>query len=171
LRQSRYAGLLLFLLLTEDPYYKDRVSIQRIQWMQEFLTKLSIESLQQSYSFALRILHNPRIRNSLKKEIERELHSYRVRSRSESPEPRRIGVGYRDKGTLRPLHHKREIGKDSFWQEDLILWNYLPPNDREFVTTEEVLSPGINPDTILMISHQVRLMASFETLTEIPLRY
>ena len=167
LRKSRYAALLLYLLSTEESWIRESVSFQRKEWMLNLLANMSEDILLKAHTFYLRIETDPRIRNSLRREIRRELHSYRSPPRASKPEIRRIGVGYRDKGALRPLHLKREVGEESFWYEDVALWTFSQPNGREFLTAEEVLSSGISPDSIMLINQQVRLMASLATLAPV----
>lgn len=164
LRKSRYAALLLYLLSSEKIEIRELVSDSKKEWILNFLGSLSEDILLRAHSFYLRIETDPRVRNSLRKEIRRELASYRSPPKASKPEVRRIGVGYRDKGALRPLHLKRNIGEESFWYEDVSLWTFSNPNGREFLTAEEVLSSGISPDTIMLVNQQVRLMASLATL-------
>lgn len=164
LKISRYAGLLLYLLSTEDPRIRESVSDLRKEWILNLLGRLSEDILLKAHSFYLKIETDPRVRNSLKKEIRRELHSFRAPPEVSRPEVRRIGVGYRDKGALRPLHLKREVGEESFWFEDVSLWTFSLPNGQEFITAEEVLSSGTSPDTFELVNQQVRLMASLATL-------
>jgi hypothetical protein len=168
LRKSRYVGLLFFLLLYEDPEIRLQISKDHKLWMMDFIGSTSEEIVLQSFSFAKVIRDSKRVRNSLQKEINRELRAHRSPKVTRQTPPRRIGVGYRDKGALRPLHQKRNIGADALWWDDVkhLLPNSMSPPENGWITTEEVLSSGINPDSYLMYFNQVGLMASFETLSD-----
>jgi hypothetical protein len=63
------------------------------------------------------------------------------------PEQRRIGVGYRDKGSLRPKHKPRPEAGVAFWSEDLPLLEKNKPEEPRWITAEELYSPEMY-DTI-----------------------
>lgn len=167
LRKSKYAGLLFYLLLSNEIWIQESLSNDHRLWIKDFLGNIPEDIILKSYSFALKIYRNKRIRNSLTEEIVKELRSYRSPKVNRSPEPRRIGVGYRDKGALRPLHLRRNVGEDCFWWDDIrhLLPGSSNPTGKDFITTEEVLSQGINPDHLLLVLQQLSVMASFETLS------
>jgi len=167
LRKSRYGGLLIYLLTSADPDIREQMTKDRKQWMLDFVGRLSIENLLKAYSFASEIRHSTRVRNSLKKEIIRELQSHRSPGIVRVPDPRRIGVGYRDKGALRPLHQKRNVGADALWWDDVkhLLPSMSPP-ENGWITAEEVQSFGINSETVLNVLLQISVMKSFETLSD-----
>jgi hypothetical protein len=168
LRKSRYVGLLLYLMIFADSDTRLAVSKDHKLWMLEFIGRSSEEDLLKSFTFAVRIRDSKRVRNSLRSEISRELHTHRSPKVVRTSTPRRIGVGYRDKGALRPLHQKRNVGADAFWWDDVkhLLPSSMSPPENGWITAEEVLSQGINSDTYLNVILQVSVMKSFETLSD-----
>jgi hypothetical protein len=56
------------------------------------------------------------------------------------PEGRRIGVGYRDKGALRPSHRPRAVAPRMWWSEDIRILHqyYCPGEDPRWITSEEL---------------------------------
>jgi len=68
-------------------------------------------------------------------------------AKSTLPEQRRIGVGYRDKGSLRPKHKPRPEAGLSFWSEDLPLLEKNTPEEPRWITAEELYGPEMY-DTI-----------------------
>lgn len=64
----------------------------------------------------------------------------RIQAKSVLPERRRIGVGYRDKGSLRPTHRPSETPGRMWWSEDLrpaLLEKFIPEEPR-WLTAEEL---------------------------------
>lgn len=167
LKKERFAGLLIYIMSSRELWILELLSSDHRLWIKDFLGKVPEDLLLKSYSFAVKIHSNKRVRNSLRNEIVKELQTFRPRITPSIPTPRRIGVGYRDKGALRPLHQKRNVGAESFWWDDVkhLLPADVPPPENGFITAEEVLSLGINPDHYLLVLQQVSVMASFETLS------
>jgi hypothetical protein len=56
-------------------------------------------------------------------------------------EKRRIGTGYHDKGSLRPLHQRRDFGEDSLYLEDVLPFIPFDQIEEEgrWITAEEVV--------------------------------
>jgi len=144
LRKSRWLGVLYFLVSSQDPEIREQISEDHRRWILDELAKVNIDTFATVFSIAESIEKNPRVRGSLEYYLERELRTYRTPKTVNVPEPRRIGVGYRDKGSLRPSHKRgRDHGVEVFWSEDVpILFpeNFQP----RFITAEEVSSLGTN---------------------------
>lgn len=144
LRQSRWYSVLYWMLTTEEPEIREKLSDDHKLWIKDLLSSIAIATLTTILNHAQEIENNPRIRGSYKSHIQKELKTFRTPKTVQVPEPRRIGVGYRDKGSLRPSHKSgRDHGERVFWSEDLPL---LFPEDFEprYITAEEICSLGTN---------------------------
>jgi hypothetical protein len=141
LRKSRFIGVLIYILQKRKTEFKGRVSINQALWIQDLVARQSLTVLEQASSYARIINTSPRVRSSLNGEINRILRVDRTPSPITLAEKRRIGVGYKDKGTLRPPHIYREEVSEVFHREDV---EFLLPLDHdpleEWITAEEVLS-------------------------------
>jgi len=152
LKKSTYYGILLYIM---SEFSKDLSSEQRA-WIVYYSRKLSIAELLKATNFQAKL-------SSEEKTLERTMHEIkRIRSRIPRlenlslPEPNRIGIGYRDKGALRPLTKKREIGEDSFWSDDVkSVFPSLQESEGKWITANEVNS--LAGDTIfelLKLAHR-----------------
>jgi len=135
LSQAKYYGVLLsFLGQKEFP-----LSEEQVLWIIYYSRKLDESQLLKASRFREQILTDEVFSQRLKWEISKIYHNVPRLSEKRIPEARRIGIGYRDKGALRPLHLKRTIGEESFWGEDLMF--LIPQLDLEvdrIFTADEV---------------------------------
>jgi len=144
------------MLTTEDPEIREKLSDDHRLWIKDLLASIAIATFPNILHHAEEINSNPRIRGSYWNHIQKELRTYRTPKTVHIPEPRRIGVGYRDKGSLRPSHKRgRDHGEIVFWSEDLPL---LFPEDFEprFITAEEVCSLGTNLEHLRLFSSNLK---------------
>jgi len=143
LRKEKYLVLLMFLLCTDNPEYTRMISHVRRLWIQDLLAKQSVDSLLRILIQAHRMRDSSRIQGSLKQQIQKELRTPRFLAQKTQREIRRIGVGYRDKGALRPTHKPRDEG-DWFYRKDVevILGNtdHHPTTEGDWIAAEEVLN-------------------------------
>jgi hypothetical protein len=166
LRKMTFHTLLLWLTVTENPKYASRVYRNRCEWTTEFLSAYSFEYLTELLDRAQVLENNPRALGGLQLAIERELKIYRALPETILvAEPRRIGVGYRDKGSLRP-HHKVPMGGTERWiiymkDVEYLIFN-LPTTD--YLTAEEVQELDTNPDHVLLFRQQLAFMEEYEVL-------
>jgi len=138
LRESTKYGYLLYFLKEQGTW---PLSYGQILWIVYRSRRLDLSELLRAGTVAEELSKNEETRNRAHRKL-RELY-FCVPSLDPKniPEKRTIGIGYRDKGSLRPLHQQRTIGEEVFWDEDIA---YLLPLDHEIVgrwiTAEEVSS-------------------------------
>lgn len=134
LKKSTYFGILLYLLSE----YREDLGPEQVAWIVRFQSKLRDEELLRAAQFSSKLRTEPRTLQRTQSEIERVRRNVPRLELPRLRESRRIGIGYRDKGALRPLHLRRTEGETAFWLEDL-KW-FLPINEVEgkWVSAEEV---------------------------------
>lgn len=168
-RSTRY-GILLFLMQNSTAF---ALSEGQRLWIVYYARKLSEAELLKAGRFSESLSQDQVLRQRMKHQI-RETH-IRVPSLNpiQLPEKRRIGIGYRDKGALRPLHQRRRLGVRAIWDEELPI--YLQPLTYEatgrWLTADEVESL-VGVDLNLVLS-QIRIQSSvhwFETLSQLMTR-
>jgi hypothetical protein len=153
MKQSTRYGILLFLLQSSESY---ELSEGQRLWIIYRARKLSEAELLKAGEFSEKLISDEVLRQRTKHQIN-ETH-IRVPSLNpkQLPEKRRIGIGYRDKGALRPLHHQRRLGERTVWSEDI---QYLLPLDSDltgrWITADEVESL-IGVDRLLMSIAQIQ---------------
>lgn len=152
MRKSTVYGVLLFLLQHPDFELSEG---QRL-WIVYYARKLSEAELLKAGNTSLSLLSNELHRQRMKHEINRLHHSVPSLNPLNLPEKRRIGIGYRDKGALRPLHRPRPEGERTFWDEDIL---YLLPLSYEvtgkWLTADEV-SSLIGVDLLNLVLQQIQ---------------
>lgn len=138
MRESTRYGILLYFMRnsTEWP-----LSDGQILWIVYRARKLSLAELLRAGQFSGELNDNKETFRRTLKQIKETY--FRVPSLNPKliPEKRTIGIGYRDKGSLRPLHQQRRIGEEVFWDEDIAY--LLPLNHKiegRWITAEEVES-------------------------------
>lgn len=148
LRKSKWLAVLFYIVNSKDPEIRELISEEHRLWIFDELAKANIDTFATILSTADSMEKNPRIRGSYRVNIEQELRTYRTPKLVRVPELRRIGVGYRDKGSLRPSHKRgRDHGEIVFWSEDLPI--LYPENfEPRFITAEEVCNLGTNLEHI-----------------------
>lgn len=152
LKKSTYYGILLYIM---SEFSRD-ISPEQRAWIVYYSRKLSIAELLKASTFQSKLATE----ETTLKRTQHEINRIRTRiPRLENlslPEPNRIGIGYRDKGALRPLTKKREIGEDSFWSDDVrSVFPQLPESEGKWITANEVNS--LTGDTIfelLKLAHR-----------------
>lgn len=138
MRKSTRYGILLYFLnnSTEWP-----LSPGQVLWIVYRARKFQETELLRAGQFCEQLSEDEKVRTRMFEQIR---HTYfRVPSLGPKwiPEKRTIGIGYRDKGSLRPLHEQRNIGEEVFWDEDI---SYLLPLNQliegRWITAEEIKS-------------------------------
>lgn len=112
-RKSVQLGFLL--ILSEE----GELSEGQIRFVIKLQGKMKLEELLSAQELYLRLRRSPRSKARSRKEQEEILRrTPSLEAKSILREKRRIGVGYRDKGALRPPHRPRFEGR-IFWSEDI----------------------------------------------------
>jgi len=132
----RAIHLSYLLILVQDPHRE--LNEFQLRWIAYFSGKLSETQLFRAYAFYHRLNSDETLlRRNLP--MINEAHRRIPLDGPPLPERRRIGIGYRDKGALRPLHQKREMGEMAFWDQDII--SLLPLDykvEGKWITASEV---------------------------------
>lgn len=156
LRESTKYGVYLFFLNNSFDW---PLAQGQVLWIVHCARKLSDAELLRAAKFSLELTNSEQARRRLDSKI-RHLY-YRVRSLDPKtvPEKRTIGIGYRDKGSLRPLHEKgRSEGELSFWDEEI---KYILPLvhkiEGKWITADEVISlTGVEPLILALLQVQAQ---------------
>lgn len=139
--------------------------------MFERISTVKLEQLDTLLIQAHRMLESPRVQGSLRHQIEKELSADRSPTQQFLREIRRIGVGYRDKGALRPSHSPREdqMVTPDLWVEDVeYLLRLDHPPLEDWITAQEVLDPVLNQPHVVESLIQLQRMIGQETVTQLP---
>lgn len=143
LKKSTFLGYLLFL----------QKSSRLCEDQERYLLKLQSTVQEQELLSAIELLRalgaSPRSAARSEQDLKAVLQRCpRLQAKSVHPERRRIGVGYRDKGSLRPRHRPVQEPGLMWWSEDLrpaLLEENIPEEPR-WITAEELLGPkGYDP--------------------------
>jgi len=134
--KSIHLAYLLF--ITQDSTRE--LSQFQLSWISHFASKLDENQLYRAFNFFQELGKNEHLLQRTLPMIN-EAHRRVPRDGPPIREKRRIGIGYRDKGALRPLYQKREFGEESFWDGDIV--SFLPFSyevQGRWITTSEVKS-------------------------------
>jgi len=133
LKRSR--KLVLFWLRRE---FESNLGENYLAKVTEYQSRLKLEELESALELYSKLIVDPRGRSRFLAQY-REVRIPRLQE-TRKDEIRRIGVGYRDKGSLRPHHTKgRDLGEEVIWAEDI---KFLLPPDLDlarWITRKEVL--------------------------------
>jgi hypothetical protein len=152
LKKSTYYGILLF-ILDQD---RGRLSENQIVWIIYYSRKLDESQLSRAVEIYKQLKFKDSFLSRMKHDVERIRSNVPRLEPKILPEKRRIGTGYHDKGSLRPLHEKRTIGERAIWDEDIV---YLLPLDYQvrgtWLTAEEVCEL-VGVDHLQLVLHQLK---------------
>jgi hypothetical protein len=119
-----------------------RLSEDQERYLLELQRKVRMEELQRSIKLLEGLLSSPRSAARAEQDLRSvQLRCPRLQAKSVLPERRRIGVGYRDKGSLRAQHQPAPIAGRMWWSEDLPLLESNRPEEPRWITAEELYSP------------------------------
>lgn len=135
-RKSVQLGYLLILL--ED----GELSEGQIRFVVKLQGKMKLEELLSAQELYLKLRKSSRSNARSRKEREEvQRRTPSLDAKSTLAEKRRIGVGYRDKGALRPSHRPREVVR-VFWSEDIPGYSSLNKDgeqeDPRWISAEEL---------------------------------
>ena len=137
-RQARsvFLGYLLYL------QRQRRLSEDQERYLLELQRKVRMDELQRSIKLLEGLVLSPRSAARAEQDLKAvQSRCPRLPAKSTLPEQRRIGVGYRDKGSLRAQHHPVPIAGRMWWSEDLPLLDNFRPEEPRWITAEELFSP------------------------------
>lgn len=141
LRKSTKLGYLLFL------QSKGRLTPGQVAFLLEFQKRVKLEELERAAELLRRLLVSERSAGRAEKEL-REIQSWcpSLVPKSVHREQRRIGVGYRDKGSLRQPHEDHTAVPRSWWSEDIAPALLSPPEEPRWISADEVMGrSGYHP--------------------------
>jgi hypothetical protein len=103
--------------------------------------QVRLEELHSAILLFEKLVASQRATARAKKDIEYTLNrTPHLDSKSVQREQRRIGVGYRDKGSLRPKHEDRLVLPRMWWSEDIAPALWTIPETPRWLTTDEVFT-------------------------------
>jgi hypothetical protein len=160
MRESTKYGILLFFLTNQ---FQWPLSNGQVLWIVYRSRKLSEAELLRSGRLSLELTNSEQARKRLDNQIRRLYYTVPALNPKLLPEKRTIGIGYRDKGSLRPLHEQRGKEGVSFWDEDIV---YLLPLDYKiegkWISAEEVISlVGVEPLILATLQVQNQTLTDF----------
>lgn len=160
LKKSTYYGVLLFIL---DKHRKD-LGENQILWIIYFSRKLDESQLSRAIKIYRDLEQSESFFRRMSFDVERIRKNVPRLEPKKLPEARRIGTGYHDKGSLRPLHERRNLGEYVVWDEDI---SYLLPLNYQirgtWLTAEEVVElTGV--DRLHLALNQVKVVGLQEVL-------
>lgn len=133
LKTSTFLGMLLFL------QRNNRLSEDQERFVLKLQGKVKFEELQSAIELLRRLTESPRAAARASQDLEACLRKCgRLPAKSRPAENRRIGVGYRDKGSLRPKHKPHAEAGLQWWSEDLQPALLHPPEEPRWITAEEL---------------------------------
>lgn len=114
----------------------------QITTMMEFQSKLNLDEVLSAQELYISLMNSPRAFARARQDLKKVLVECRAApSKSNRPEIRRIGVGYRDKGALRPSHKPRPVTR-VIWDQDIPVGSHSPWADSEesprWISAEEL---------------------------------
>lgn len=134
LRTSTYLGMLL--LLTEQ----GKLSEDQRRYVRKLQASVKFSELEKAISLVSKLRESPRSLARARVELERlQRDCPRIDAKSNLPEPRRIGVGYRDKGSLRLPHEDHDVPSRSWWSQDIEFLLLDPPEEPQWIASEQLI--------------------------------
>jgi len=160
LKKSTYYGILLYIL----DKHRQGLSENQILWIIYYSRKLEETQFSKSIKIYNSLIQSPDFFLRMSYHVERIRKNVPRLEPKILPEQRRIGTGYHDKGSLRPLHERRNFGEYVVWDEDI---TYLLPFDYQvrgtWLTAEEVVElTGV--DQLQLVLRQLELKNPQEVL-------
>lgn len=160
MKESTKYGILLFFLQNQNIY---PLSEGQILWIVYRARKLSEAELLRSAKFSLVLTNSEQARLRSRSNISKLYYCVPSLDPKRLPEKRTIGIGYRDKGSLRPLHENHGSEGIEFWDEDI---SYLLPLsytiEGKWISAEEVISlVGVEPLILATLQVQKQTLQNY----------
>jgi len=169
LKKSTYYGILLYL----QEHCRQDLSDNQVAWIIYFSRNLDESQILRSIKISRDLANSEDFYRRMFSDLERIRKSVPRLEPKKLPEVRRIGTGYHDKGSLRPLHRRRNLGESVVWDEDI---SYLLPTHYEirgtWITAEEVLDL-IGVDLLKLMMNQLgnqKLLSFLSSFSESDLK-
>lgn len=141
-KKSVFLGYLLYL------QREKRLGEGQERYLLQLQAKVNLEELLSAVKLMQALAQSPRSAARAEQDLKAvQSRTPSLPAKSTLPEQRRIGVGYRDKGSLRPKHKPRPEAGVAFWSEDLPLLEKNTPEEPRWITAEELYGPEMY-DTI-----------------------
>lgn len=135
LKKSTFLGYLLYLQKVS------RLSEDQERYLLRFQSTVQEQELLAAIELLRALVASPRSAARAEQDLQAvQQRCPRLHAKLITPEKRRIGVGYKDKGSLRPTHRPSEIPGRMWWSEDLrpaLLEENIPEEPR-WITAEEL---------------------------------
>lgn len=167
LKTSTFLGYLLFLQRNKQLSDTQERFVLRLQ------AKVKLEELTSAIKLLVGLTESPRAAARAKSDLElAKERCGRIEAKSIRQEQRRIGVGYRDKGSLRPTHRAKEVPGLQWWSDDLHPALLHPPEEPTWITAEELFGreryDPIQELALISVFGQSSILMSNPQLTGIP---
>jgi len=134
-KRSTRLGYLMFL------QNQGRLSPGQLLFLLREQDSIRLEELESAIDLFGKLVASPRSAARASKDIEYvQSHCPSLDLKSRRREQRRIGVGYRDKGSLRLPHESRLVPPRMWWSSDIAPALWTVPQEPRWLTTEEVYS-------------------------------
>lgn len=136
LNRSTFLGYLLYLLRQK------KLSEEQERFVITLQSKVNLQELTAAIELLTKLSNSNRSAARAKDDLELAYQKCgRIPAKSKTPEERRIGVGYKDKGALRPTHKPRLHGSRAWWSEDLAPALLVLPEEPRWISSEELFGP------------------------------
>lgn len=136
LRRSTRLGFLFYLQHLQE------LSEGQLRFLRKEQGTLKLSELQRAIHLYEALSASRRAQARAKKALEKlKQDCPSLQSKSIRREQRRIGVGYRDKGSLRQPHEDHTVSPRMWWSEDIAPALIQPPGEPRWITAEEVFGP------------------------------
>jgi hypothetical protein len=133
LNRHTFLGLLLFQMRNNLLSEEQERFVIRLQ------SKANLQELAAAIELLTKLSKSPRSKARSQGDLALALKKCgRIPAKSKTAEARRIGVGYRDKGALRPRHKVKDLGSRSWWSEDLAPALLVQPEEPRWISAEEL---------------------------------
>lgn len=133
LRPSRFLGYLLFL------QREGRLSEDQERYLLKLQANSKFSTLEAAIQLLGKLIQSPRSISRSERDLQEVLRRCpRIAAKSIVKEKRRIGVGYRDKGSLRPSHRPVSEPPRMWWSEDLAPAFDPELEEPRWITAEEL---------------------------------
>jgi len=115
----------------------------QVTTMMEFQSKLNLDEVLSAQELFISLMSSPRAFARARQDLKRVyIETPAAPPKSNRPEIRRIGVGYRDRGALRPSHKPRPVTR-VIWSEDIPIgsrskWAESEEENPRWISAEEL---------------------------------
>jgi len=135
-RRSTYLGMLFFLQT------QDRLSPGNLRFVRGLQSKVKFEELYRAVNLCSSLQISRKSAARAEQELSRIQRNCPILpAKSKRREQRRIGVGYRDKGSLRAKHEDHWSPPRMWWSGDLFNALLQPPKEPRWISAEEIFGP------------------------------